>query len=141
MADIAGALAAIEERFDAAWTATPKGFENGAAPVVIDAEGITLPWVYFEAYAIDADIRGVGRPGSNVVIDDGETLTPEQQAALKKAAADLEMVLVPQPKRGPRRFKSLRSTYKRGVDGSTSTSCVSPLTRSETTAIRSLRRV
>jgi len=72
MADIAGALAAIEQRFDAAWTATPKAFENDPAPVVQDGNGIVSPWVYFEAFVTDADIRGVGRPGSHVVIDRGE---------------------------------------------------------------------
>ena len=45
----------------------------------------------------------------------------------------------PQPNRGPRRFRSLRSTYRRGVAGSTSTSWVAPLTRRETTAIGGLR--
>lgn len=72
MADIAGALAAIEARFDAAWTATPKAFENGPAPQVQDVNGILLPWVFFEAYVNEADIRGVGRPGNHVVIDRGE---------------------------------------------------------------------
>lgn len=72
MADIAGALAAIEARFNSAWTATAKAFPNGAAPTVRDANGIILPWVYFDAYVTDADIRGVGRPGNHVVIDRGE---------------------------------------------------------------------
>lgn len=94
MADIAGALAAIEARFDTAWTVTPKAFENSPAPDVVDGNGIALPWVYFEAYATEADIRGVGRPGNHVVIDRGEIvatvfapLNSNRSTALQHAAA------------------------------------------------------
>jgi hypothetical protein len=72
MPDIAGALAAIESRFDTMWTATPKAFENGQAPDVLDGNGLLVPWVHFEAFATRAGIKGAGKPGDHVVVEDGE---------------------------------------------------------------------
>lgn len=72
MADIAGALAAIEERFKSAWSATPYGLENGPEPNVRDGNNLLVPWVYFEAFATASGIKGVGKPGNHVVVDDGE---------------------------------------------------------------------
>src|SRR5450759_1999185 len=48
----------------------------------------------------------------------------------------------PQPKRGPDRSRSLRRTYSRGVEGSTSTVCALPFTRNVMAAVpHSLARV
>lgn len=72
MADIAGALAAIEARFDALWTATPKAFENSPKPNVIDGNGLLKPWVYFEAFVTRAEIHGAGKPGDHVIVEIGD---------------------------------------------------------------------
>lgn len=73
MADIAGALAAIESRFTTAWgTTTPYALANQeTAPVVVNGSGEPLAWILFEAECFDARIRGVGRPGNHVVVDEG----------------------------------------------------------------------
>ena len=71
MADIAGAIAAIRSRLESAWATTPVGWPNEARPNVTDGSGLPAPWVYAEVVWSTAGIRGVGVPGSRVVIDDG----------------------------------------------------------------------
>lgn len=58
MADYAGAVAAMRDRFVANWTSTPIEYQNESW-----SEHST-PWVYFEVISTDSKLRGVGTPGS-----------------------------------------------------------------------------
>lgn len=71
MADYAGAVAAIETRLSSNWTTTPIGFENSDDPVQVNGSGDLAPWVFCEIVSDRASIRGAGKPGSHVVIDEG----------------------------------------------------------------------
>lgn len=72
MASHSGAVAAIEARLTANWTVTPIAFENAASdPVVYDGDSVPQPWVFCEIETDQAGIRGVGRPGSHVVLETG----------------------------------------------------------------------
>lgn len=71
MADYDGAVAAIEGRLTANWTTTPIGFENEDDPVQTGGDGNLAPWVFCEVVSDRAGIRGVGKPGSHVVVDEG----------------------------------------------------------------------
>ncbi len=71
MADWAGACAAIEQRLSANWSTTPIGLENGAEPAMQDGSGLLTPWAFCEIESDDANIRGIGKPGSHVVVEDG----------------------------------------------------------------------
>ncbi len=72
MADIAGALAAIEAKFRAEWTLTPISMDNDdSGPTTEDADGVSEPFVYFDANSEDSDIIGVGAPGNQTTVDYG----------------------------------------------------------------------
>lgn len=73
MADYAGALAAIRQRFADNWTATPFIFQNtpppgGAVWPPVDVSGQPVPWVYFEVLHNTSDLRGIGLPGAQLWI-------------------------------------------------------------------------
>lgn len=67
MADFAGAVAAMRERFETAWTETPVRFQNEGPPSQpwppLDGDNNPAPWVYFEVLATSSDTRGAGRSG------------------------------------------------------------------------------
>ena len=69
--DYAGAVKAIEDRLTANWTTTPIGFENDDRPTVLDGSGNLKPWAYCEILSTESGIKGAGKPGSHVVIDEG----------------------------------------------------------------------
>ena len=71
MADIAGAKAAIRAYLAAHWSGAAVIWPNGPPPVTQDANGDPVPYVYGEINIVAAGIRGVGKPGAHVVIDDG----------------------------------------------------------------------
>ncbi|KFC73198.1 hypothetical protein FG93_01942 [Bosea sp. LC85] len=72
MADFAGAVAAIRLRLEGVWNnATPIAWPNEKRPIVTDADGKPAAWVYAEVTGTDSGIRGVGKPGAHVIIDDG----------------------------------------------------------------------
>lgn len=71
MPDFAGAVKAIEDKLKAEWTTTPIGFENEDDPEVTSG-GQLVPWAFCEVLAGRAGIRGVGKPGDHVVVDEGD---------------------------------------------------------------------
>lgn len=72
MADYAGAVAAIETMFSAAWgVTTPIGEENDPPPTTVDGSGNPVPWVYIEVVGTASTIIGTGTPGNQTVVDDG----------------------------------------------------------------------
>lgn len=71
MPDYAGAVEAIEAKLAAEWTTTPLVFENDEAPATSDGNGNLLPWAVCEVLSTDSGIRGAGKPGSHVTVDEG----------------------------------------------------------------------
>jgi hypothetical protein len=75
--DIAGALAAIEQRLKDNWTTTPIAFDNvdpaDATQVwpPVDGQGRPIAWVFCEVIDVDAKIIGFGKPGSQTIMDQG----------------------------------------------------------------------
>lgn len=80
MADYAGATASIRERLVANWNVTPITFQNEPVPepwppTVADPVAPDFPrpapWVHLEISSTGSEMRGVGKPGSQVWIYDG----------------------------------------------------------------------
>ena len=74
-ADVAGALAAIEARLTANWSATPVIYDNNAPTPEPwppeNTDGSPAPWVFCEIIDVDARIIGFGLPGDQTVMDTG----------------------------------------------------------------------
>lgn len=72
MADYAGAVAAIKQRFTDNWVVgsdpkTPVVFQN-AGNLYNPGGDTNQPWVYFEVIGSSAGLRGWGTPGDNVYL-------------------------------------------------------------------------
>lgn len=74
MASHSGAVAAIEAYLLANWLTMPIAFANGPEPEVYDSDSVPQPWVFCEIETDRADIRGVGKPRSHVVVETGSIL-------------------------------------------------------------------
>lgn len=74
MADLAGAMAAMEAKFAAAWgSTTPYIFDNDSEMDARDpVTGQPVPWIRFSIENEFSDIRGAGKPKSHVNIDEGQ---------------------------------------------------------------------
>lgn len=77
MVDYAEAMAAIEAKLAAEWTATPIGYANPTPAETpepwppIDDVGNPAPFVVIEVKSTDANIVGTGTPGNQTICDDG----------------------------------------------------------------------
>lgn len=73
MADFAGAKAAIRQRLVEGWTATPITYQNKTPDVwpPKDADGLSTAFVNLEVATTRSDMRGAGKPGSQVWLDEG----------------------------------------------------------------------
>jgi len=74
--DIAGALAAIEQRLRDNVTDVPLAFENTdpsdpTAFPPVDGSGAPAMWIYCETVDVGAAIDGFGKPGSQTVLETG----------------------------------------------------------------------
>lgn len=68
VADYAGALAAIRQRFIDNWTTTPIAYVNEAAEPAVDVNGFPITWVFFEVVNSGSRIEGFGSTGNNTVV-------------------------------------------------------------------------
>ena len=74
MADYAGAVAAIKQRLSDNWTTTQIAFQNetpGEPWPPVDVNGSPVAWVYLEVIAATSGLRGVGLPGSQTWLYEG----------------------------------------------------------------------
>jgi hypothetical protein len=81
MADFAGAVSAMRERFAASWTETKIAYQNesprdDAGELVTPwppaaADGKPVPWVYFEVIQMSSAERGAGRPSDKTWLTTG----------------------------------------------------------------------
>ncbi len=72
MPDIAGAMAAIEQRLTDNWTTTAIRFSNdGNFGGAFDGSGNAIAWVHCEIENEDGGIVGAGKPGDQVNLDRG----------------------------------------------------------------------
>jgi hypothetical protein len=71
MADYAGAISAIKTHLLNNWTTTPLGFINEAEPVQKDVDGNLSPWLLCEVVSTGSNVRGSGKPGSQIIVYDG----------------------------------------------------------------------
>lgn len=73
MATIATAMAAIEAFLQAGWTQTPVAFANdNSFQVPVNGSGVPQPWLMIEIDSFSSGIKGSGKPGAHLVIDEGE---------------------------------------------------------------------
>lgn len=90
MADLAGAMQAIEDRFTAAWGATtPVLFDNGPVFSAVDeTTGQPIPWVLLDIENEISQIRGAGKPKNHVNLDEGQiVITVSVPAGSDRATA------------------------------------------------------
>lgn len=66
MADLTGALEAIEDRLSANWTTTGISFENEDVAAKVDGNGQPIPWVLLETEIDEARPAGFGMPASRL---------------------------------------------------------------------------
>lgn len=75
MADYAGAVKAMRDRFEQNWTLTPVMFQNEKPTAMPwppqDSNGNMAPWVYFEVLAVHSELRGAGLPGNQTWLTRG----------------------------------------------------------------------
>lgn len=73
MADYAGAIEAIGQRFKDAWgDRTPIAVLNEKRPVLVDGNGDPASaWLFLEVVGAGSDIVGAGRPGDHRWVYDG----------------------------------------------------------------------
>jgi hypothetical protein len=76
-ATLTGAMAAIEARLAANWTATPIVYDNidpdpdPADGTLVDGVTVPMPWVFVELIDVAANIIAFGLPGDQTVLDEG----------------------------------------------------------------------
>jgi hypothetical protein len=71
MADYAGAVAAMQARFNGAFVAAPVEYQNEDPPQSPWPPAPAVPWVYFEVIEAQTARRGVGLPGSQTWLTTG----------------------------------------------------------------------
>lgn len=71
MADWAGAVAACRTRFVANFTATAIAYQNEDPPSSPWPPNPPMPWTYFEVLQVQSNLRGVGKPGSQTWLTNG----------------------------------------------------------------------
>lgn len=78
MADYAGAVEAIQDRFTDAWSVTPVIRQNEAPEDAIwppvDGNGLQTGWVYLEVIGNGSALRAAGTPGNQVWLTQGHVL-------------------------------------------------------------------
>lgn len=73
MADFAGAKAAIRQRLVNGWAVTPITYQNETPEdwPPKDSDGLPAPFVNLEVITTRSEMRGAGKPGSQVWCDEG----------------------------------------------------------------------